>query len=93
MSVPEPQKDTFRGTPITRRITTSIRGSFSQFAHGGQESACWTTQNGRINDILGVTELLDGVGDQASTQAILKNVYLTKVKVTLVRYTFFRIEI
>ena len=81
MNSSELQKDTFRGTQLTRRITTSIRGSFSQFAHGGEQTACCTAQNGRINDILGVTELLDGTVDQASTQAILKNVYLTNVKV------------
>jgi hypothetical protein len=88
MNSSEPQKDTFRGTQLTRRITTSIRGSFSQFAHGGEQTACWTTQNGRINDILGVTELLDGTVDQASTQAILKNVYLTNVKVLQTRNDF-----
>ena len=80
--------NTVRGTTITRRLAARIRGSFSQFAHGGQEAACWTTQNGRINDILGVTELLDGQGDQASTSAILKNAYLTKVRVLQTRNDF-----
>lgn len=81
-------RDSTKGTVITRRIAARIRGSFSQFAHGGQEAACWTTQNGRINDILGVSELLDGTGDQASTQALLKNAYLTQVRVLQTRNDF-----
>jgi hypothetical protein len=43
------------GNILSRTLTCSIRGSLNQFAHGGQEAACWSTQNGKINDILGVT--------------------------------------
>jgi hypothetical protein len=69
------------GTVLSRTLTCSIRGSLNQFAHGGQEAACWSTQNGRINDILGVTELLDGAADQASAAALIKTAYLHKVTV------------
>ncbi len=64
------------GTVLSRTLTCSIRGSLNQFAHGGQEAACWSTQNGRINDILGVTELLDGAAYQASAAALIKTAYL-----------------
>lgn len=50
------------GTVLTRRLNVNIRGTLHQFANGGQEAACWTTQNGKINDIMGITELLDGTG-------------------------------
>ena len=69
---------------ISRVFCCSIRGSLNQFAHCGQEAACWSTQNGRINDILGVTELLDGAADNASATALIKNAYLHKV--TLLEY-------
>jgi hypothetical protein len=69
------------GTILTRRLNVTIRGTLHQFANGGQEAACWTTQNGKINDIMGVTELLDGTGDQASTTALLANALLHKVTV------------
>lgn len=69
------------GTIVSRTLACSIRGSLNQFAHAGQEAACWTTQNGRINDILGVTELLDGAVDQASAAALIKTAYLHKVTV------------
>ena len=69
------------GTVLSRTLTCSIRGSLNQFTHGGQEAACWSTQNGRINDILGVTELLDSAADQASAAALIKTAYLHKVTV------------
>jgi len=69
------------GTVLTRRLNVTIRGTLHQFANGGQEAACWTTQNGKINDIMGVTELLDGTGDQASTASLLANALLHKVTV------------
>jgi hypothetical protein len=43
------------------------------FANAGQEAACWTTQNGKINDIMGVSELLDCTGDSASAASLLIN--------------------
>jgi len=67
------------GTILTRRINLGIRGTLHQFANGGQDAACWTTQNGKINDIMGITELMDGTGDQASTTALLANALLHKV--------------
>jgi len=69
---------------ISRVFCCSIRGSLNQFDHCGQEAACWSTQNGRIIDILGVTELLDGAADSASATALIKNAYLHKV--TLLEY-------
>lgn len=69
------------GAIVSRTLACCIRGSLNQFAHAGQEAACWTTQNGRINDILGVTELLDGAVDQASAAALIKTAYLHKVTV------------
>jgi hypothetical protein len=69
------------GTILSRTLSCSIRGSLNQFAHCGQEAACWTTQNGRINDILGVTELLDGAADQTSATALIKTAYLHNVTV------------
>lgn len=69
------------GQRVTRRLNVNIRGSMHQFANGGQEAACWTTQNGKINDIMGVSELLDGTGDSASAAALLSNALLTKVSV------------
>lgn len=66
---------------MTRRVTAVIRGTLSQFANGGQEAACWSTQNGRIHDIMGVSELLDGTADQASATALLSNALLTNVQV------------
>jgi len=58
---------------IKRRLNAVIRGSLTQFANAGQEAACWSTQNGRINDIMGINELIDGTGDQASATALLQN--------------------
>ena len=69
------------GTVLTRRLNVQINGTLHQFANGGQEAACWTTQNGKINDIMGITELLDGTGDQASSTALLANALLHKVTV------------
>jgi hypothetical protein len=69
---------------IKRRLNAVIRGSLTQFANAGQEAACWSTQNGRIQDIMGISELLDGTGDQASTTALLQNALLHKV--TLLEY-------
>jgi hypothetical protein len=69
------------GQNLVRRLNVNIRGSMHQFANCGQEAACWTTQNGKINDILGVSELLDGTGDSASAAALLSNALLTKVSV------------
>ena len=69
---------------IKRRLNAVIRGSLTQFANAGQEAACWSTQNGRINDIMGITELLDGTGDQNSATALLQNALLHKV--TLLEY-------
>ena len=69
------------GTLLTRRLNVAIRGTLHQFANGGQEAACWTTQNGKINDIMGITELLDGTGDQASSTALLANALLHEVTV------------
>ena len=66
---------------ITRRLHAVIRGSLQQFSATGQESACWGTQNGRIGDIMGLTEILDGTGDQASATAMLQNALLHKVSV------------
>jgi hypothetical protein len=58
-----------------------IRGTLHRFANGGQEAACWSTQNGEINDIMGITELLDGTGDQTSSTSLLANALLHKVTV------------
>jgi hypothetical protein len=69
------------GTVLTRRLNVHINGTLHQFANGGPEAACWTTQNGKINDIMGITELLDGTGDQASSTALLANALLHKVTV------------
>ena len=69
------------GTVLTRRLNVHINGTLHQFANGGQEAACWTTQNGKINDIMGITELLDCTGDQASSTALLANALLHKVTV------------
>lgn len=69
------------GQNLVRRLNVNIRGSMHQFANCGQEAACWTTQNGKINDILGVSELLDGTGDSASAAALLSNALLTKVSI------------
>jgi len=69
------------GQNLVRRLNVNIRGSMHQFANCGQEAACWTTANGKINDILGVSELLDGTGDSASAAALLSNALLTKVTV------------
>lgn len=69
---------------IKRRLNAVIRGSLTQFANAGQEAACWSTQNGRINDIMGINELIDGTGDQASATALLQNALLHKV--TLLEY-------
>ena len=49
---------------ITRRIHATIRGSLAQFANSGSESASWTSQNGRMTDILGITDLLQGTADE-----------------------------
>ena len=35
---------------LVRRLNATIRGTLHQFANGGQDAACWTTQNGKIND-------------------------------------------
>ena len=71
------------GQTITRRLNCNIRGSLKDFASGGQESACWTTQNGRINDIMGINDLLQATGDQTGTQllktAVLQEVNLLEV--------------
>ena len=69
---------------IKRRLNAVIRGSLNQFANSGQEAACWSTQNGRINDIMGINDLLDGTGDNASATALLQNALLHKV--TLLEY-------
>ena len=45
---------------ITRRIHAVIRGSLAQFANSGSESASWTSVNGRMSEILGITDLLQG---------------------------------
>ena len=44
---------------IKRRLNAVIRGNLTdwQFANAWQEAACWSTQNGRINDIMGIHEL------------------------------------
>ena len=63
---------------IKRRLNAVIRGSLTQFANAGQEAACWSTQNGRINDIMGNTELLDGTADQSSATALLQNALLQR---------------
>lgn len=68
------------GRVFTRRLNAHIRGSLNNFAGGGTDSACWTTQNGRINDIMGITGLLDGTGEQNGTQ-LLKHSVLKKVTV------------
>lgn len=65
---------------FTRRINAHIRGSLNNFANAGTDSACWTTQNGRINDIMGINSLLDGTGEQ-NGMALLKNSVLKKVTV------------
>ena len=69
------------GQHLVRRLNVNIRGSMHQFANCGHQAACWTTQNGKINDILGVSELLDGTGDSASAAALLSNALLTRVTV------------
>ena len=67
---------------ITRRIHATIRGNLAQFANSGSESASWTSQNGRMTDILGITELLQGTADAAaSTTALLQNSLLHNVRV------------
>lgn len=66
---------------ITRRIHAVIRGSLAQFANSGSESASWTSANGRMSDILGVTDLLQGTADAASTTALLQNSLLHNVRV------------
>ena len=66
---------------LVRRLNATIRGTLHQFANGGQDAACWTTQNGKINDIMGITELLDGTGDHTSSTALLANALLHKVTV------------
>ena len=65
---------------ITRRIHATIRGSLAQFANSGSESASWISQNGRMMDILGITELLQGTADAASTTALLQNSLLHNVR-------------
>ena len=50
---------------ITRRIHAVIRGSLAQFANSGSESASWTSVNGRMSEILGITDLLQGTADTA----------------------------
>lgn len=69
------------GQVMTRRLNVNIRGSMHQFANFGQEAACWTTANGKINDIMGVSELLDGTGDSASAASLLSNSLLTRVTI------------
>ena len=69
---------------IKRRIYAHINGSLAQFNMAGQEAACWSTQNGRINDIMGITELMEGTGDPASCTTLLQNALLHKV--TLLEY-------
>ena len=69
------------GSILTRRLNVKIRGTLHRFANGGQEAACWSTQNGKINDIMGITELLDGTGDQTSSTFLLANALLNKVTV------------
>jgi hypothetical protein len=66
---------------LVRHVNATIRGTLHQFANGGQDAACWTTQNGKVNDIMGITELLDGTGDQASSTSLLENALLHKVTV------------
>ena len=66
---------------ITRRIHAVIRGSLAQFANSGSESASWTSANGRMSDILGVTDLLQGTADAASTTALLQNSLLHNVRI------------
>ena len=48
---------------IKRRLNAVIRGNLThwQFANAWQEAACWSTQNGRINDIMGIRELAAAV--------------------------------
>lgn len=66
---------------ITRRIHAVIRGSLAQFANSGSESASWISQNGRMSDILGISDLLQGTADAASTTALLQNSLLHSVRV------------
>lgn len=68
------------GKVFTRRLNAHIRGSINNFANAGTDSACWTTQNGRINDIMGINSLVDGTGEQNGTQ-LLKQSVLKKVTV------------
>lgn len=65
---------------ITRRIHAVIRGSLAQFANSGSESASWISQNGRMSEILGVNDLLQGTADAASTTALLQNSLLHSVR-------------
>ena len=66
---------------ITRRIHAVIRGSLAQFANSGSESASWTSVNGRMSEILGITDLLQGTADTASTTALLQNSLLHNVRI------------
>merc|ERR1712216_201855 len=72
------------GQTHSRTLNISISGSFDHFHGAGQESATWTTQNGRIADIMGVSDLLDGAGDKMASTALLKNALLTRC--TLIEY-------
>ena len=76
------QTDARENSPyiVTRRVIAKIHGSLDQMNTSGQDAACWSTQNGRIGDIMGITELLDGTGDQNSSTTLLANCLLNSVK-------------
>lgn len=73
---------------ITRRIHATIRGSMTQFAHSGTEAANWQVQNGVMPQILGITDIMDGTVDSASTTALLQNALLHQVRILEYKNTF-----
>jgi hypothetical protein len=57
------------------RFHASILGSLRQLAHGGSDGACWSTQNGKMQEILGMH--IQGCDSQSAIailgQAVLKS--------------------
>jgi hypothetical protein len=57
------------------RFHASILGSIRQLAHGGSDGACWSTQNGKMQEILGMH--IQGCDSQSAIailgQAVLKS--------------------